>query len=373
MNKFLLFLLLGLLAGCTPSIKALPLADAERFSIQAVARLGATGPMAVSADGRMVAWGDDGLQLRDLDAEHHKKILDARPETLCWSPDGTQLAATIRLGDVSQLNVFDRNGNGIYVSELDGRVARLQWPRTGGLTAGVMAHKNYKFGTSITQQLYRWDEGWRRTETPLYETTLMPSTVAQLTGGRIYETFDFDLSPLTDEVLYTRLHAPPAFTASRHLILYNLRTGQEREISALPLLSGRGRLTADGESALIAAGRGKIRRQDLWSGKILSDWSGDYLDYAAASELLVANERLYAGSELLLELPAGSRAQLSSSGRFLLVKWHKQLYLLSSYAVAKSPSIEGGKLEKLLKLRRLRSRGLIEQNEYLQARERLLQ
>ena len=372
MIKFLVSLLLVLLAGCASVFKPLPVVDVERFSIQNVSHIGTAGPMAISADGRLAAWGDGGLQLLDIEAKHQVQLLEDVPETLCWSPDGVQLAVTTRVGAVSKLTVFDRSGVNVYEQDLNGLVGRLQWPLVGGLTAGVLRYESYRFGTHIAQRLLRWDAGWLMTEVPLYETTIMPSTAATL-NGRLAETFDFDLSPLGDEVLYTRLHAPPAFAASRHLVLFNLQTRQERQVAALPLLNGAGRLTADGEFALISEGIGQVRRQDMWSNGSSDSWAGEYSDYDASSGLLLAGHQLLQDHLLLLELPPKSQTQISFGGKFLLINWDKRLYRLTGYPVSQNEPNDEVSMTKLKKLRRLRSRGLIELNEYQQSKARLLQ
>ncbi len=372
MNKLLVCLLSFLLTGCVAAIVPLPVLDAERFSIRQLLPVDKIGLMAISADGRMLAWSDSDLELFDIESSQRHSLLNARAETLRWSFDGALLAATTYMDGESHLYVYDRSGVAVFDTHFAGRVGRLQWSHTGQLTAGVLSARKFSFGTHIKGQLLSWDGRWRMTKIPLFETTIKPTTAAQL-ADRLYETFDFDLSPLEDEVLYTRLYAPPAFAATRYLVLHNLQTGEEKQIASLPMLVGKGRLAADGESAYVTDGKGQITLQDLWSTRILQQWTGTRFDYDPRSEWLIADGGLYQGQQLQVQLPPKSFFRLSSGGHFLLVSWNRQLYLLSDYSAGERTKIGGVRMKKLQKLRRLRSRGLIEQAEYLQARERLLQ
>lgn len=369
MLKILLSLSLVLMVGCTSSILPLEISGSN-LQVRPIARVSAAGPMAISADGRMVAWGGKVLTLVDLETNQRFEPLSLAPDSLCWSPDGSLLAAALYHDGQAQLQVLDRNGTLVYEQALPGRVFRLRWPQAGGLMAGALQADSYKFGTHVTEHLLRWDDLWQVTDIPLYETTLMPITMARL-GEHLYQTFDFDLSPLGDEVLYTRVHAPPAFSSTRHLILHNLRSGEERQVANLPLLGGTGRLAADAESVLVVDGQGTIKKQDLWSGALRQQWPGSRFDYSAATDLLIADGRLFLDQLEFFDLPEASSAQFSLGGKFILIAWHKSLYRLEGYSVAAVPELEPEILERLLKLRYLRSRGLIEPNEYLDAKEKL--
>lgn len=369
---FIALLFLFIVTGCSTVIVPLPVTDADRFTIQSIVSVGTVGSMAVSADGRMIAWADKNLNLHDIVSGQQHLLSAESPDALCWSPDGSHLAAVTYTDGESHLYIYDRSGRSVYDQNLVGRVGRLQWPQSGQLTASVLGFKTYSFGTHISGQLLQWDVRWRSTEIPLFETTIKPTTAARLTG-QLHKTFDFDLSPLGDEVLYTRLYAPPAFAATRHLVLRNLQTEKEKEIKLLPLLNGAGRLMADGESVILSDGMGQIRMLDMWDVRNHQEWPGNRFDYNALSGLRLTDNRLYLNSNLLVELPQENRAQFSLTGQFMLVMWNNHLYLLDGYPLEKSTRIDGVKMKKLQKLRRLRSRELIEPNEYRQARERLLQ
>lgn len=371
MKKLSTYLLLFFLLGCTAPVQKLELADASRFTIQQISRIKTLGPMAIAPDGQSVAWSDADLNLHQLSTPEHSHPLDVPADAVCWSPDGRFLAATARMDGESHLYVFDRSGAPVYDLHLPGRVARLQWPASGRLTAGLLSTQAYSFGTHVKAHLLTWDGRWKISRKLLYETTLTPST-AQLFGPRLFRSLDFDLSPLEDEVLYTRIYAPPAFAASRQLLLKNLQTGRERVVSALPLLKGSARLAVDGESMLIDEGLGVVRMEDMWSGKALQEWEGEQFAFDHASELVVTNSSLYQGRHKLIKLPPGSRAQVSPGGRFLAVAWQGMLYHLTGYPVMKEKKISGVQMKKLQKLRRLRSRELITLPEYRQARERVL-
>jgi len=372
MIKYLCFLFLVLLTACTGVIETLPIADADRYKIQEIAAVKHGGPMDLSADGHMVAWSDTGLNLFMVETHQRRRLLDTTPDAICWSPDGKMLVAVVPQDGDSHLYVFSQAGQSVYDEKIPGRVSRLQWLEHGSLTAGILDHTTYKFGTHIVAHLLQWDALWRTTQIPLYETTIKPVTAVQL-AGHLHETLDFDISSFGDEVLYTRLYAPPAFAATRHLVLRHLQTAVESKIADLPLIDGAGRLTSDGESALISNGVDAVRLEEMWNSERLTIWAGDSFSYAPPSGLIVVGNQLYQGGRSVLRLPPSSHAQISFGGDFLLVKWHSQLYLLSGYLVSHDNGPKIVDMEKLLKLRRLRSRGLIEPDEYHQSRERLLQ
>jgi hypothetical protein len=369
-NIFLLFLFL--LSACISQINALPVEGIGQFTVVPLAKSFNLDSAEVSVDGRLVAWGDNYLNLYNVATQNNKHLLRTHPDALCWSPDGTLLAAVVPAEGESHLYVFDRSGTTVYDEPLPGRVGRLQWPDAGDLTAGVIKHKTYTFGTHITGQLLHWDERWRVSKTLLYETTITPAT-AFLLAGQLHETLDFDISAFGDEVLYTRLFAPPAFAAERYLVLQNIQTSDETRITTLPLLTGKGRLAYDGESVLVTSGLGMVSQRDLWSPDLLQTWTGNLLGYDASLGLLLTDNKLFKDQQLLLKLPLDSLARLSTGGQFLLIKWQKHLYLLTGYPAHKIQMLSEPKMLKIKKLRRLRSRGLIEQNEYQQSRERLLQ
>ncbi|MCF6179920.1 MAG: hypothetical protein L3J63_11110, partial [Geopsychrobacter sp.] len=303
MLSIIIFLICSLLAGCAAGFEPQAMDTAADFRVQTVVKSSSVGAMAVSAEGQMVAWGDRDLNLKNLATGQRSHLLDQPPETLCWSPDGLMLAATVLMDGESHLYVFGADGVLVYKHHFPGHTTRLQWPRYGRLTASVLTTQTYSFGTHISGQLLQWDGRWRILTIPLYETTIVPS-IAKILQGRLSHSFDFDLSPLEDEVLYTRIYAPPAFDASRRLMLHNLQTGQEKQVAVFPLLGGAGRLAEGGESAVINGNFGQLKLQNLWTNKILAQWSGDRFDYDAASDLLVTETGLFHAEHLLVALPA---------------------------------------------------------------------
>ncbi len=372
MNKLLFWLLAFLLTGCAPAVVPLPIPQTGDLTSLSLATIKSTGPVAVAANGSLLAWSDSALTLYDLATGQQKVLFKKAVDALCWSPDGRYLAAVSTHENQSRLQVYDSRGQRVFEAGFAGRVVRLIWPQQNQLLAGALTYKSYRFGTHIKGRLIEWDQQWRQSEVPLFETTIKPSTAKRL-AGQLYKTFDFDLSPLADEVLYTRLYAPPAFEARRYLILHNLQTKEEKRIGVLPLLRGKGRLTREGESVFVSDGLQRIKRLNLWSLKVQHQWAGNTFAYDAGSDLLATETGLYRGQQLLSPLPAGSLTEFSTGGKYLSVIWNRHLYLVSGYPVPVEPAITGVKREKLQKLRRLRSRKLIEPEEYLQARKRLLQ
>jgi hypothetical protein len=293
------------------------------------------------------------------------------PEMLSISPDGTLFSVIVSKNENSTLYVFNSEGFPVFEQTFSGRVGRIQWLSNGELIIGLLEVKIYSFGSNLKGKLLRFNRDWGLRAASLFETTINPLLSKEL-AGKLPQTFDFDISASGDEVLYSRLYSPPAFPPARHLMLQNLQTHKETRIAVLPLLAGKARLTIDGESAFITAGAGQVEKQALWGTDTGGHWPADDFDYDVSSGLLLTENQLLRENDSLLSLPPESQGKLSWGGHFLLVSWENQLYLLTGYPVDPARMLTNFTLNKLRKLRRLRSRGLIDQNEYFQARERLL-
>lgn len=372
MKRNLLLFIIILLGGCAAVSPALPVIDSPAgLTTDAMPSAPVDGALALSADGVLLARSYNGLELQHLDGTRPQRLSQDVPDSLCWSFDDSRLAAGFHTADGGLVQIFDRQGVLQRELRVDGRIARLRWTREG-LWGAVISRRDFSFGSRIKAHLVRFDEKWERQGFKLYETTITPATLKRLQQG-VYRSFDFDISPFGDEILYSRLYAPPAFGATRQLVLHHLLSGAEHQIATLPLRGGRGLLADDGETALIDDGQGVIRRQRLWGKQqVVERWSGEGLDYVAGRRLLLAGNRFYLDGKLQFVLPAGSHARFAAGGRFLLVDWQNHRYFVRGYVLPDRSVLPAEKVDKLRQLRRLRSRELIDNAEFQRALKRLL-
>jgi len=365
------WLVLGLsLGGCVGPIKPFPALNAAALRVQPLVRIEQGAPFALSADGRWLAFAEQRLNLRDIESADQLELEPLVPDAMSWSMKN-ELAVSMAQEGQALLRLYSVTGERLFEQPLPGRVSRLQWSEDGTLTAGVLERKTYRFGTHLTAWLYQWNEKRQLKRWKLFESTINPAVAAQQ-GDHLFRLFDFDLSPLGDEVLLTRIFAPPAFAPARRLMLYHLATRKTQILDELPLTSGSARLGAEGETLFVAKGAGQISQRRIWFEHLDQQWPGENFSFSPRAQLLLIDNRLYNRKGLLLELPPLSQPRFSAGGRYLLVLHADALYRIGGYPRADLLPFEPRVLKKLLQLRRLRSLGLIEPRDYSQARERLV-
>jgi len=354
-------------AACSPV--TLSFDDPLRPPLLPVASASSTGLLAWNPSGSMIAVDNRGLALVDLDKGRSQRLSDPSPGLAAWGTPGLAVASVH--GETASLRLVRSDapgkGSGIESVEFDGVVTAMTWSRTGLLYALVNRHAYYQFGINQRTLLLRWRPGQEPTWEQLSDVTLDRSTPT-LVGERFPFGPQLELSPLEDEILYSRLHDPPAFPAEYRVFVRHLETGKERMIGRHGLNGGEARLLPDGESALLAEGSFPLRKLPLWGEgeEGLPLPSGPTLE--VAGELVYVGGGLYRGSERLWQLTRPFPGRFSPDGSRLAILSQGQLYVLDTAATTSgveppSPSA------KLLKLRRLRALELISPAEYRRYRE----
>lgn len=358
------------ITGCAhlPMTGALP--DGAR--ITEVARVDAAAPFALDPQGELIAYGSAGLTLKELGSGHDRPVAAPAPTALAWSPDGKQLAASFLLGEESVLKLCDRQGGVLKETRLAGRVKSLVWRSSTEILAFAVQQRNFSFGSRLTELLYRWDGTGKPAETILHETTLMPATLRRW-GDMLLRPLTFSLSPLGDEILYPRLHAPPLFTPYLQLVLRNLDGGAELEVAEVSLHSAGGAFSGDGEWLLYGDGEGESRLFDPWGKQLLAAFPtpGRSVALSPSGRYLLLDGRLYRDGKEIASFPAASAGAFSATGGRLLIRYGERLYLVNGLPDEPPVPIGPAERDRLRQLRKWREEGLITDTEYRASRKRM--
>lgn len=323
------------------------------------------GPVAVSPDGSLVALvRREGLLLRSLDGKAEQKLDADHPVALAFNPDGSELAAAFSAADGSRLRRF-ATSTGEVLGEISfsGHCEALL-SRKGEWLAFVTILEPFRFGGNLSSRLLRWDGGHDPVETSLNDTTLDRSTLAA--AEMLTATLRPQLSPHDDEILFLRLHDPPAFAPYVAVVLHHLETGSERLIAKLPLFSGSAIYLDGGELVAYGDGINLVRIIDPWSEAESQRLvrAGNQLASPASGDMLWVDEALLRrdGQELLTAAKEAEPVAFLPAGR-LLLRTREELWLLSGLPVTATATSQPDS-EELRLLRKWRAAGLIDAREY---------
>lgn len=368
--KAALLLLVLWLHGCSslPVIGALPPGIVAGQSL----RVTAGSPFAWHPDGETVAVVQDGLRLWTPATGELKSLAPERPAAVAWSPEGTRLAAALVKGDDTQLTVFDNKGNKVGGAALEGHVESLFWSPDHGLLAVATVLQPFTFGANLTLAIYRWQEPAAPVRTVLHEATLKPLTLHRW-GALLHHTPNPALSSPGDELLFARLHDPPAFSPYLKIILRHLETGAEREVASVPITAGGAVFAAAGDATIY--GDGSVSRAlDPWSGSggETLPTPGQNLAVSPGGSYLFADGRLYRDGALIAVFPAEAVVRFSPQGSKLLLRHEQRLFMLSGLHEKVPAPLSEASRQQLLLLRKWRSNGLISPQDYLEQKQRMV-
>jgi hypothetical protein len=367
--RIVLFLLVIGAAGCAglPVTGSLP----GNVTIAEVSSVDEDSPFAFAAGGGTVAFANGGLRIRDLASGRELPVSADAPTALSWSPDGAKLAAAFSAGGGSVLRLFDREGAVQAETRVPGRVNALAWGAPPEVMAFVVTRQVYRFGTNLAEVLHRWDGKGKPTSTPLSETTLMPASLP-MQEQIIRNNLTFAVSPLHDEILYTRLYAPPAFTPYLKLILRNLENGREREVGTASPFSAGGLFSGSGDWIVYGEGESESRQIDPWRDKNLLTFSspGRTLALSPSGHYLLLDGHLYRDGQQIATFPSECNGAFAPQGGRLAIRYGKRLYLVDLPADGPVPPLDPAGAERLRQLRKWLSEGLITVQEYRTTVER---
>ena len=356
-------------AGCT----SLPVSgpQAANLSATAVTRVAPAAPWCVNPTDSRIAMGDNGLQLVEPATGIKTRLAPPSPSALAWSPDGKRLAAALPGGDSTTLAIFSRQGESIAKAPVPGRVTRIEWVSPADLVALGVGTRRFSFGDAITATLYRWDGTAAPQATTLFETTVKPLTIRQW-GERVITSISMTISPERDEMLYTRLHDPPAFSPYLRIILRNLDSGAERDVATVPLSSGGGRFVGTGERIVYGDGSSS-KLMEPWSDKVVQTFPvpGKQLSASPAGKYLLLDGHLYQGETEIASFPPTTEGKFAPGGE-LYLHHGMDIYRIGGLTESIPAPLPPTVAERLRTLRAWRSEGLITDREYRENRERIM-
>ena len=328
-------------------------------------------PVAVTADGALLALvRREGLFLRPLPGGIEKKLSVDLPVTLAFNPSGTELAAAFVTADGSRLRRYATSNSEILAEiSFPGRCDVLL-NREGEWLAFVTTMEIFRFGGNLSSRLLRWDGEHAPAESLLNNMTLYHPILAE--KGDLSATLRPQLSPHGDEILFLRLHDPPAFAPYLAVVLRHLETGSERLVAKLPQLSGAAMYLDGGELVAYGDGIDLVRIFDPWSEKEYQRLArpGQLLAAPPAGETLWIDETLLRrDGQLLLNVAKQAQPVSFLGGGRLLLRDKERLWLLSGLPAA-TEETPGRDSEQLRLLRKWRAAGLIDEREYTERAER---
>lgn len=368
--KALLLLLILWLSGCArlPVAEDLP----PGVTLHRIGKMEADAPFAPSPTGDRVALTRDGLRIFDPITGKGSMISGATPVALAWTPDGERLAAAFAGKNDTRLQVFGAGGESRGEIVVEGRIAHLLWISGEQLLVGAVKMETFSFGSEHRTIIYRWNGSEEMAKVVEHYTVAKPRTLHDW-GDYLYRTVHVALSPLGDEILYTRLHDPPAFSPYLKIVMRHLETGVERELANVSLTSVGG-IFAHDETVIYGDGSGRTRQVDPWMEEERELWPtpGRRLSASEGGRYLFIDGRLYSDGSEILAFPPMSEGCFAFGGR-LFIRDDRSLYLLEGLGEDSVPALDSAVRDHLLKLRRWRSGGLISHQDYLQQKQRIFE
>ena len=357
-------------ASCahSPLVGDLP----DGLTITHVASCDPRSPLAWDAPGRRIAFSDHGVMAVALDAGSASRLTSETPTALAFSPGGDHLAVATGEGPTAQLALLDDQGAG-PTATLTGRVGWLAFEDGGALLATAARVEGYSFGGRVEQLLYRWDGAGEPVVTPLSESTLKRRTL-QRSEGLVDRAAQASLSPLGDELVYGRLHDPPALPPYQQIVVRNMATGAEHEVADVDLAAAGALAAPDGETVVVADGKRLTRRIDPWTGREIASYpaAGRTLAVSPSGLSLLIDGVLYDGGRPLAVFTPETVGRFSPDGTALLLRSGGELYVVRGLAPSEAAApLDEPTRARLFELRRWRSEGLITEEDYRAARQRL--
>jgi glucose/arabinose dehydrogenase len=366
LKKLLLAAALITLAGCSHAMQArVP----EGLLLKPVAACDPGSPFDVSRTGVAACVDSGGIGMRSPQGEL-VTVKQAPATALAFSPDGEMLAAAVPAGKLTILRLFDGKGRTVAEAKVSGRATSIVWRSGEELLCGVIEVHRYGFGTELVSILYQWDGKTAPKATTLADVTLRRQ-VAAMPDELLFNQFLLALSPYGDEIAYTTIKDPPLFSPYLRVMIRHLETGAETEVTQTSIGSGTVAYAPDGESLVVSDGTAGTRKISLADAKLLEELppspGGPALSPSGAYSYL--NGNLYQQGKAVASFPPEAKGAFLRDGSRLALSHDGKLYLLSGLKDA--AQVRPAELERILKLRRLKSQGLISDSEYRKEKEKV--
>ena len=329
-------------------------------------------PFAWNPAGTKLVLVSGSLQLYDP-ATGSSQTLGEKPLAVAWSPDGERLATASPQGTGTALRILDGHGAVLSEASIAGRVTKLAWRSPAELLAAAITIDKFAFGANIKGRLLSWDGVAAPVATTLNDITVRPF-IAKWPLETLYHTLSFTLSPLGDEIVYTRLIDPPAFAPYLRIVIRHLESGAEKEVTGVAVGSAGAVYAADGERILYGDGDAASHWFDPWGERELATIPapGRNIAVSPANHYAFIDGRLYSDGKELARFSPGCIGAFSPRGESLLLGCDNDLYLVSGLHEQSAGHGTPKDRDRLLTLRKWRSEGLISIPDYESAKERML-
>jgi hypothetical protein len=363
-------LVLTCLSGCArlPVVGTLP----AGVVVTRLTRVDPMSPFAWNPAGTKIALVSGTLQIYDP-ASDSSRPLGPAPSTLDWAFDGEHLAAAFPQGEDTTLRILNMDGEVLSEAGSSGHVTKLVWRSADELLIAAITAEKFSFGANIKGILYRWSGIGKPAATILSETTVRPF-IAKWPVKSLDHTLTIALSPLGDEIVFSRLIDPPAFSPSLKIVLRHLESGAEKEAAKVGVASAGAVYSADGERILYGDGITASHWRDPWGERELATFPSPgraAIALSPANRYALIDGRLYRDGSEVVVFPATCEGAFAPGGGRLLIRYDGNLYLVSGLHEAPLDSALPVDRGRLLTLRKLRSEGLISASDYQAAKERM--
>jgi hypothetical protein len=350
------------LAGCATLTQGTKLP--EGLLVREVAKADAGAPFAVDRSGGFAAVYKNALQL--IDAKGAVLALgEGNVSALSFSPAGDRLAAALPVQDKTVLRLLDRQGKVVGETTIPEMVTSMSWRSQSQLAIAALDVKKTPEGTRLGARLYLWDGSGAPAGVTLREGTVRPQ-VADPLRAALFTSFHLAISPYGDEIAYSFLVDQPPLPPYQRITVRHLESGREWEIGRTSVGSGGPLYTPDGESLLVGDTHALTRRFSIPDGREMDAWpaAGNDPALSPSGSYLFLDGRLYQNGRTVVSFPSQSRGSFLPDGSGLAVSYDGKLYLVSGLNERAVSAPAPAELERLLKLRKLRSLGLISEKEY---------
>ncbi|UFS68909.1 hypothetical protein LPW11_13490 [Geomonas sp. RF6] len=352
-------------SGCATLPHSSPLPQGSQ--LRKISPADSGSPFSLQEGDGPLAFSDESLQLLDLKTGTKRLLAKERPIAVAISAFDKRVAAAFPAGSGSIVRIYDAAGKVLAETTVGGRVTSIVWRNKDELVLAALSIKKYSFGAQLDSILYRWDGIGKVLAIPANGTTVRPY-IAKMPDEALARTFAMALSPYGDEVALTKLKDPPNFTPFLQIFTHHLDSSGERQIGEAPLGSGGPVYAPGGEKVLMGNADGEARWIPLSGGKEAEAYRspGTSIALSPSGTYALVDGHLYRERKEVTSFPPGTTGVFSSDGSVLVLRYRDAIYLLTGINDSPAPALSQD--SRLMELRRLRSKGLITQEELEKAR-----
>ncbi|WP_459861740.1 hypothetical protein [Desulfuromonas carbonis] len=370
--EFLFLLLLALsslVPGCTPRPALPAAAKGAGLELHDLGNLPGARNLSWNESGTtLLAISDAGLVLVRPGSGARQLLPGPAPASAAWGPNGS-IAVAWNEEAGCRLALLEKSGVVRSAVHLPGRVTSLA--RAGAeVIASLLALETFSFGSHCQLELVRWNGHDAPQRSPLWETTLKPGSAERL-GRHLFTVAALAPAPDSEELLLGEIHDPPAARLYSRIILLPLAGNTGRILVNLAGIAPPGRWLGDGETFLFTDGgtlfrfapRLEERPQPLGPGRRLHA-------VTPAGDWQLVDDQLRHHDLPLAQFPGLSSGSFAPDGTTLALADQGRLLLVTGLKTEPAPPPPTDR-ERLRKLRHWWRAGLIDNDDYRNARKEL--